>query len=170
MAIALAGVGVLSVAAIVLSIIGLTKAPAAPAPAPGSLPAPSSQNSAAVDPAAATHDLCAGIGPLLSANDHTANAYLALGPAGTPARDAATPKFVSDISSQIAQIQQVLDSHPAADPFLVRALQRFVDDEHFIVADISSGPFEDYDQTVWSDHLAAYSGVLSVCSKAGVKW
>lgn len=167
MAIAVAGVGLLAVAAIVLSIISLTKAPG---PAPSSSPAQSTQNSAAVDPAAATHDLCAGIGPLLSANDRTANAYLALGAAGTPARDAATPKFINDTNSAIAQIQEVLDTHPDADPFLRRALQRHIDDQHLITADLSAGPFQDYDQVVWADHLAAYSGVLTVCSKAGVKW
>jgi len=168
MAIALAGVGLLAVAAIVLSIISLTRG--AEAPAPGSSPAPRSQNSAAADPAAATHDLCTGIGPLLSANDRTANAYLALGAAGTPARDAATPKFINDTNSAIAQIQEVLDTHPDADPFLRRALQRHIDDQHLITADLSAGPFQDYDQVVWADHLAAYSGVLTVCSKAGVKW
>lgn len=167
MAIALAGVGLLAATAIGLSIVSLTRTAT---PAASTSSTTSSASATPVDTAAATHDLCAGIGPLLSANDRTANAYLALGAAGTPARDAATPKFINDTNTAITQIQDVLDRHPDADPFLRRALQRHVDDQHLITADLSAGPFQDYDQVVWADHLAAYSGVLTVCSKAGVKW
>lgn len=74
------------------------------------------------------------------------------------------------MTGAVARIQQVLDSHPDADPFLRRSLQRGIDDEQMIAADVNSGPFETYDQNTWLDRQASYAGVLSVCSKAGVKW
>ena len=103
-------------------------------------------------------------------NDRVANAYVDLGPVGTPARDAAKSKYVSDIGDWVGRIQPVLDSNPAADPFLRRSLQRFIDDQRFLVEDLASGPYESYDDTIWADHMAAGSGPLSICYKLGVKW
>ncbi len=167
MAVALAVVGLLSLTAIGLSIVSLTKSPAA---GPSTTTTTSSPSTLPVVSAAATHDLCTTIGPLMVEKDQIANGWINAGPVGTPARDAATPKFVTDMTKSVASIQQILDAHPTADPFLRRSLQRQIDDEHLLAADVGAGPFQPYDQNTWSDSQAAYTGVLTVCSNAGVKW
>lgn len=167
MAVALAGVGLLAVTAMGLSIVSLTTSPASSPTAQTSNAAPPN---ARVDTAAATRNLCTAVGPLVAQTDQIANTWMGLGPVGTPARDGGTPKFVTDMTGAVARIQQVLDSHPDADPFLRRSLQRGIDDELMIAADVSTGPFEPYDQNTWLDRQSSYGGVLSVCSKAGVTW
>jgi len=123
-----------------------------------------------VNSATATHDLCTEIGPLQAESDRIANTWMALGPVGTLARDGGTMAFISDMDRTIVRVQHSLDAHPAADGFLRRSLQRGIDDESMIVADVGSGPFETYDQNAWLDRQASYAGVLSVCAKSGVHW
>lgn len=164
-AIALAAVGTIAVASLALSIVELTK-PRAPV-------AHTAVNLRGPEPtatAAATHDLCTVIGPLQAESDHIANRWMALGPVGTPARDGGTLTFISGIEGSIARVQQALDAHPGADGFLRRSLQRGLDDEHMIAADLGSGPFESYDQNAWLDRQASNAGVLSECAKVGVRW
>ncbi|KPN49065.1 hypothetical protein AN933_22430 [Mycobacterium intracellulare subsp. chimaera] len=88
----------------------------------------------------------------------------------TPEQEAATAKFISDTKVWFTRIQPVIDSHPNADPYFRRSLQRFVDDLRYFVADLEAGPFRSYDQTIWDDSLAAGSGPLNVCWDLGVKW
>jgi hypothetical protein len=67
-------------------------------------------------------------------------------------------------------MQAVIDTHGDADPFLMRATQRFVDDLRLIATDLEAGPWRPYDQTGWNDALIAGSGPLSTCFDLGVKW
>jgi len=168
MAVALSVVGLLAITAIGLSIVSLAKSPESSPTAPTNSASPTS--SPGVDTAAATHNLCTAVGPLVAQTDQIANTWMGLGPVGTPARDSGTSKFVTDMTGAVARIQKVLDSHPDADPFLRRSLQRGIDDQLMIAADVSTGPFEPYDQNTWLDRQSSYAGVLSVCSKAGVTW
>lgn len=164
-AIALAAVGTVAAAGMALSIVGLSRdgaGPTAPVTPPAAV--------APADSATATHDLCTAIGPLQAESDQIANRWMALGPVGTPSRDGGTLTFISDIEGTIVRVQHALDAHPAADGFLRRSLQRGIDDEAMIIADVGSGPFESYDQNAWLDRQASYAGVLSVCAKSGVHW
>ncbi|GAA2424333.1 hypothetical protein [Mycolicibacterium llatzerense] len=164
-AIALAAVGTIAVASLALSIVELTR-PQTPA----AHTAVNSPGRAPLATTAATHELCTAIGPLQAESDQIANRWMALGPVGTPARVGGTAKFLSDIEASIVRVQHALDAHPAADGFLRRSLQRGLDDEHMIAADLRSGPFEPYDQNAWLDRQASYAGVLSECAKVGVRW
>jgi hypothetical protein len=159
----------IAVAALVLAIVGLTRNPAAPTPAP-------SASAASTNTQDADRALCQAIAPLMAESDRVSNAYTSKGDMGTPARDAATPQYVSDTQDWARRIQQVLDAHSAPaegqapQPYLVRTLQRFIDDRKLLVADIRPGPGTNTDQEIWSDSMAAYNGPLSTCQRLGVAW
>ncbi|WP_431241084.1 hypothetical protein ACQ86B_28705 (plasmid) [Mycolicibacterium aichiense] len=106
----------------------------------------------------------------MAENDQTNNTYAKTGDAGTPARDAATPKFISDTLDWIRKAQPILDQHPDVDPFFRRSLQRFIDDQHLIVIDLTPGPLAQYTKTLFSDSVGAYSGPLHICDGLGIKW
>jgi hypothetical protein len=169
-AIAVGAAIVLATAALVVGILNLTR------PAPTAAPAASPSTPLAATPTpgqdttAADRALCTAIAPLMGENNRVSNAYIDLGPVGSPARDAGKSKYVSDIGDWVGRIQPVVDSNPAADPFLRRSLQRFIDDQRLLIADLAAGPYQPYDDTIWSDSLAAFSGPLSICYKLGVKW
>lgn len=121
--------------------------------------------------------LCQAIGPLMSEGDKMSNAYVDIGPAGTPARDAATAKFVSDTQDWARRIQRVLDDHatPPAwgitpQPFFTSTLLRYIDDMRLFAANVRPGPGTPYDEAVWTDSIVAYGGPLSICQGLGVKW
>jgi hypothetical protein len=96
--------------------------------------------------------------------------YLNLGQAGTPARDSALPKFISDTQDWIGRVQPILDQHPDARPFFRRSLQRFIDDRNLLVSDLKAGPLPASALEMWSDSEGAYSGPLHICDELGVKW
>ena len=106
----------------------------------------------------------------MAEDDQFSNAYARLGEAGTPARDAATPKFISDTQDWIRRIQPVLDQNPDADPYFRRSLQRYIDDQHLVVVDLPPGPLTAYTKTLFSDSVGAYSGPLHLCVGVGVEW
>lgn len=106
----------------------------------------------------------------MAENDQFSNAYVRLGDAGTPARDAATPKFITDTQDWIRRIQPVLDQNPNVDPFFQRSLQRYIDDQHLIVLDLTPGELTSYAKVLFSDSVGAYSGPLHLCDGLGVKW
>jgi hypothetical protein len=158
----------LATAALVIGIILLaqpTPTPAAASPAP-----PTSNATATGDTTEADRTLCTTIAPLMAENDQFSNAYVRLGDAGTPGRDAATPKFITDTQDWIRRIQPVLDQNPNVDPFFQRSLQRYVDDQHLIVLDLTPGPLTSYAKVLFSDSVGAYSGPLHLCDGLGVKW
>ncbi len=120
----------------------------------------------------ATEDLavCTAIAPLMSELDKFSNAYVDLGDAGTPGRDAALPRFISDTQNWVAKIQPIVDQHPTMDPRLRRTLQRLIDDRALMTSDMVPGRMHDYQEDMWADSLGAYSGPLHRCDEVGVRW
>ena len=157
---------VLATAALVVGGIALARsAKPAMSATPAASPAPTTTDSTAAD-----HALCEAIAPLMAEDDRVSNAWTDTGEPGTPARDAALPKYRADTENWARRTQLVLDAHPDADPFFKRTLQRFIDDRKLLVANMAPGPPKQYDQEIWSDSLSAYGGPLSICSKLGIKW
>jgi hypothetical protein len=154
----------LATAAVVVGVVGLAR----PTPAPVAA-APTSASSPG-DTTAADRALCTAIAPLMAEHDQFSNTYVRLGDAGTPTRDAATPQFISDTEDWIGRIQPVLDQNPDVDPFFRRSLQRFIDDLHLVVVDLTPGPLTSYAKSLFSDSVGAYSGPLHLCDGLGVKW
>ena len=168
----LAGLGIalallLSAAALVVGVVALVRQPATSASSASST---SSAPSQAGDTTAADKALCTAIAPAMGDSDRISNAYVALGQAGSPERDAALPKFVTDTKDWTHRAQGVLDAHPDAQAFLMRSVQRYIDDRRLLAAELRPGPLKPYDDEIWSDSMAAYSGPLSVCGDLGVTW
>lgn len=157
------GVGLailLAVAALVMSLIALLT---------DSAPAPTA--SAPKTPVAdADKALCQAIGPLMKENDDRSNAFLATGEAGSPERDAALPKFVTDTRDWAGRTQQALDAHANPPRLTTRALQRYIDDMQLFVASVRPGAGTQYDEAAWTDSIVAYGGVLSTCQQIGIGW
>ena len=103
-------------------------------------------------------------------SDQISNAYTNTGDAGTPGRDAALPKFIADTQAWIPRVQAVLDAHPDVRPLFKRSLQRYIDDRQLLVWNVEPGPARSYDDSTWSDSLAAYGGPLRICHDLGVNW
>ncbi len=161
MAVGVVAAVVLAVAALGVAVMSLVTPPK-PAPA---VSAPSALAVTDADKA-----LCPAIGPLMKDNDDRSNAFLATGEAGSPGRDAALPKFVSDTQSWAHRTQQVLDAHANPPRFMTRALQRYVDDMQLFVASVRPGPGTQYDEAAWTDSIVAYGGVLTTCQQLGTNW
>jgi hypothetical protein len=170
----LAVTAVVATAALAVGIIDLSRqssalaqvtAPSTPVPSPTS-----AVLSPAADTADADHALCTVIAPLMAENDKLATDYAQLGDPGAPRRDAATPKFITDLQNWVTRIQPIVDQHQDVDPFLLRSLQRFVDDEKTLVAELRPGLLTDGQQQTWHDALAAYGAPLHLCYRTGVTW
>jgi hypothetical protein len=167
---AVAGAIMLAVAALVIGIIDLTHS-STPTATTGSSATASAAPHAATDPTDANRALCTAIAPLMTESNRVAKAYSGLGPAGTPSWTSGVATFISDTKDWVGRIQPVVDSHPDADPFFRRSLQRFIDDRRFLILDLQApGPYPAYDDTIWNDSLAAGSGPLNTCWDLGVKW
>jgi hypothetical protein len=152
---------VLAVAALVVGVVSLATRPA-PAPA---VSAPSPQAMTDADKA-----LCQAIGPLMKENDDRSNAFLATGEAGSPERDAALTKFVTDTRAWTQRTQKELDARSNPPRFTTRALQRYVDDMQLFTASVRPGPGTQYDEAAWTDSIVAYGGVLTSCQQLGISW
>jgi hypothetical protein len=133
-------------------------------------PQTSSQSAPGTDTTAADKALCEAIAPLMAESDQVSNAYTNTGDAGTPARDAALPKFVAETQAWIPRIQAVLDSHPDVQPIFKRTLQRYIDDRQLLVWNVEPGRATSYDTATWADSLAAYGGPLRICHDLGINW
>ena len=152
---------VLATAALTVGIVALMRKPT---PSPSATPT-TPQSSTDAD-----HALCQAIGPLMKENDDRSNAFLATGQPGSPERDAALPKFVSDTQGWAHQTQQALDAHANPPRFMTRAVQRYIDDMQLFVASVRPGPGTQYDEAAWTDSIEAYGGVLSTCQALGIGW
>jgi len=159
----------MAAAALATAIVGLTHS-FSNSSAAGALSAPSATTGALADNSSRDRALCAAIAPLMAADDRASNAFIDTGPAGSTERDAAQAKYRSDTEVWITQIQPIADAHRDADPFLLRTLQRFVDDRNLMVRNMRPGPARTYDDEIWADSLAALGGPMSVCYQLGVKW
>ena len=163
-------VALVSVAALVVGVLALTRPNSAPAPVSAPASPSSTAPTPATDTSTADRALCTAIAPLLAEDDRTSNAWLATGAPGTPARDAALPKYRSDSEDWARRSQAALDAHPDASAFFKRTLQRFIDDRILLVRNMEPGPTKPPDDEAWSDSLTAYEGPLSVCYPLGIKW
>ncbi|QLL10488.1 hypothetical protein H0P51_25585 [Mycobacterium vicinigordonae] len=103
-------------------------------------------------------------------NDDRSNAFLATGDAGSPGRDAALPKFVTDTRDWSRRTQQALDAHASPPRFATRALQRYIDDMQFFIASVRPGAGTQYDEAAWTDSIVAYGGTLATCQQLGIGW
>lgn len=153
----------LAVVALVLAIVSLVTQPSPPPEPTASSPSPQSMTDA--DKA-----MCQAIGPLMKENDDRSNAFLATGEAGSPERDAALSKFVTDTRGWVQRTQQALDSHATPPRFTTRALQRYIDDMQLFTASVRPGPGTQYDEAAWTDSIVAYGGVLTSCQQLGINW
>jgi hypothetical protein len=158
---------VFAIAALIVALIrgGESSAPAIPTAQSTTSATPTGTDTTAADKA-----LCEAIVPLMAESDQVSNAYTNTGDAGTSARDAALPKFITDTEAWLPRIQAVLDSHPAVRPIFKRSLQRYIDDRQLLVWNVEPGPARSYDESTWSDSLAAYGGPLRICHDLGVNW
>lgn len=150
----------LATAALVVAVLAIVRQPAPRAPAPAT-----PQAAMAADRA-----LCQAIAPLMKENDDRSNAFLATGQPGSPERDAALPKFVSDTQDWARRTQQVLDAHADPPRFSTRTLQRYIDDLQLFVASVRPGPGTQYDEAAWTDSIVAYGGPLATCQALGINW
>jgi hypothetical protein len=163
---------VVGVIALVVGVIVLVRpAPSAPS-APPPVAAPASSSAHPTGTTEANRAFCTDIAPLMTESDKTAQAFSH--PAkNSPEWKAGVPAFVNDTKTWVVRMQPVIDSHGDADPFLLRSMQRFVDDRRSLVADLEAGDGAEWrpdDQTSWNDSLLAGSGPLSACWDLGVKW
>jgi hypothetical protein len=106
----------------------------------------------------------------MTASNNQANEWVGLGDQGSPARDAALPKFVSDTKDWVPRAQVVVNAHPGTNPYLTRTLQRYIDDLSLYVTNVSPGPKQIYDAAAWNDSLVAYGGPKSICRDLGISW
>ena len=153
----------LAVAALIVSILALTREPP-PAASPAARPI--QQGPATAD----DRKLCEAIAPLMKENDDRSNSFLGTGQPGSPEQDAALPKFVTDTQDWARRTQQVLDANANPPRLLTRALQRYVDDMQLFVASVRPGPGTKYDEAAWTDSIVAYGGPLATCQALGVQW
>jgi hypothetical protein len=169
----LASAILLAIAALIVGIVGLNR-PATTTPTtsgPSSVASPStSAASKTSDTTAADRKLCEAVGPLLHESDETGKAFVNLGHTGTPERDAGIANYEASVLDWVNRIQPVIDSHPSADPYLRRMLQRMVDDIHSYATSVRPGAAADSDTAAWNDASVAYGGPFDVCHRLGVQW
>jgi hypothetical protein len=154
----------LAAAALAVTVITLLR------PTPAAIPASAPITTTPADTTAFDRALCTAMAPLMDEINRISWTYEALGEPGTPARDSALPKFISDVQDWIGRVQPILDQHPDARPFFRRSLQRFIDDRNLLVSDLKPGRWPPKAYAMWSDSEGAYSGPLHVCEQVGVKW
>jgi hypothetical protein len=112
--------------------------------------------------------LCEAIAPLIKEDTERGKAFVNLGHTGTPERDAGIPAYVTATTDWVKRAQSVLDQHMSLPPgFLLRSLQRYVDDDRAYVASLRPGPATDGDNAAWNDSLVALSGPFQVCGDLG---
>jgi hypothetical protein len=106
----------------------------------------------------------------MAESDREAHEYIDAGPAGSPQRDAAIPKYRGDTEDWGRRAQVALDAHSDVEPFFKRTLQRFIDDLKLLVANVRPGPSTKYDDAAYDDSMVAYGGPLAICQALGVQW
>jgi hypothetical protein len=157
----------LATAALVVSLISEHRN-ATPAPA-GHTPDQASNQPASTT--RADKALCEAIGPLVKESSERGKAFVNLGHTGTAERDAGIPAYVTDTRDWIKRAQTVLDQHANSSVqsgFLLRGLQRYIDDRYAYIASIRPGPATDADNAAWNDSLVALSVPYDVCDGLGV--
>lgn len=158
---------VLSAAALVVGIVALMR-PASTTPA---TPAVTTQGHTTGSPEA-NRAFCTDIAPLVTESDKSSRAFSSLDKKSPDFKTAAQP-FITETKSLVGRMQTVIDAHGDADPFLTRSMQRFVDDQRYIIDDLVAGDGPEwlpYDQTSWNDGVSAQGSPARICWDLGVKW
>jgi hypothetical protein len=153
---------IVAIAALVVGLLALTRHAASPTPAV--------QKASVADTTDADKTLCTTIAPLLKRSETDRNAFVHTGPAGSPERDAALPKFVDDTKQWAQETQQALNSDPGPPRHITRTLQRYIDDMLHYVEGIRPGRGNKYDEQAWVDASESENGPIMVCYGVGVKW
>lgn len=156
---------VLATAALIVAVIALVQRPSAATDGDG--PPPLTVGPTGTDDKA----VCEAIAPLIREAADQGKTFFALGDYGTPARDAAIPEFVQNTKDWVDRAQAVVDAHMTAGPpdYLMRSLQRFIDDRRAYAENIRPGPATEDDNAAWGDSLVAGAGLIEVCSDLGVQ-
>jgi hypothetical protein len=156
----------LGIAALVLSIIGISRSPQ-PSPPPA---APQAEPARVFVDDADTA-LCRAIGPLMKESDQTKRAFTDSGPAGSPERAAAIPKFKADTLDWANRIQDVLNDHSDPPRYLTRTVQKYIDGMLLYTENIYEDRQPDaFDKATWDSAIVAYGGPLGTCQKLGAMW
>jgi len=115
--------------------------------------------------------LCRAIGPLMRESDETKRSFTDSGPAGSPERAAAIPKFKTDTVDWANRIQQVLNDHASPPRYLTRTLQDYIDGMLLYSENIYQDRQPDvFDKATWDSAIVAYGGPLGTCQKLGAMW
>ncbi len=158
----------LGIAALVFSIIGVTRSPQ-PSPPPAPVSPRAKQERVFVDDA--DTELCRAIGPLMKESDETKRAFTDSGPAGSPERAAAIPKFKADTLDWANRIQEVLNEHSDPPRYLTRTVQNYIDGMLLYTENIYEDRQPDtFDKATWDSAIVAYGGPLGTCQKLGAMW
>jgi hypothetical protein len=156
----------LGVAALVLSIIGVTRGAERQPPPETRKAAPQELFVDDADKA-----LCEAIGPLMKQSDESKQAYQASGTPGSPERAAAIPKFKSDTLNWAGRIQELLNAHSEPPRYLTRTLQEYIDGMLLYTENIYPDRQPDsFDKATWDSAVVAYGGPLGTCQKLGALW
>jgi hypothetical protein len=155
----------MGVAALTLSIIGVSRSPEPPPP-----PAAPQADKQELFVDDADKPLCEAIAPLMREESDRTNALLDKG-GDTPERLSAIPGYKSDTAEWAKRIQSVLNEHADPPRYLTRTLQQYIDGvllySENLYADRGPDPF---DKTTYDSAVVALGGPLATCYKVGVRW
>ncbi len=157
----------LGVAALVLSIIGLTRHPESPAPPP---PTPqAAPEELFVDDA--DKALCEAVGDLMREETDRTTAFFGSGEPDSPARKAAIPEFQSKTLDWADRAQAVLNDHANPPRYLTRTLGQYIDGMLLYTENLHEDRAPDpFDNTTYESAVVALGGPLATCYKVGAGW
>lgn len=150
----------LSTAALIVAVLGLTREPEQKVEPPATSVATTDSNDRA---------LCEAIAPLIKESSGNKNDFVELGEPGSPERNAGIPNFVEITQDWVSRAQEVLDAHAEPPRYLTRTLQRYVDDMRLFVDGLRPGPEDNADRALWTDSIGALGGPLTTCLDQGVE-
>jgi len=152
----------LTVAALVVSLVRKSETPAPAKPTP--TPATAQAQIFNVD---ADRSLCEAIAPLMKESNDQAKAFSALAP-GSPEQIAALPNYRRFTEDWASRIQSILNGHSDPPRFMTRTLQRFIDDS-LLYVELPAVDGETASNT-WRLSLSDYAGPRATCYDLGVNW
>ena len=163
---------VVSIAALILGAIALSKSPqqgdSTPAAATTATPARATPILFDDD---ADRTLCMAITDLMHERNVADKAFQALPPAGSPERAAADPDYKAGVEDWARRIQTTLADHAQPDRYLTRTLQRYIDDKLLYAQNIYPGkPADPFDEDTWNLGVVDYGGALGRCQQLDIHW
>jgi hypothetical protein len=104
-------------------------------------------------------------------SEDTRNAFQRTGAPGTPERNAAIPSFVSDTHDWANRVQNVLNEHAEPPRYLIRTLQRYIDDALLYAENISPDrPPSKYETQIYDLSIMDYGGPVGRCADLDAGW